>query len=691
MKLESRSGRNMFKNKFFLLSFLIIAVSAYVLFSKGAHGEKFKNSVPDENNFESIQEKIYLNNSEMDIIGDIVDAKICTEGIDELLDNYGDNIYKLLNIGNKKLELGFNNLSEDEVGKFDTNERAWIDLDEDYKWFSDVDMKFYLDKDVAVDIDEYGKIQKIIPYDKGNKQYPYNGNSPANNSVSTEMSLEITAASRGIDNCILFKSYDGESLGGDIIRAGKETKYYEYEYDSEYVKNNMSEWEELWNRDFEKVKGLKDSSIEDINAEDNSVYLVSRNKDYIAKNVVKIKPSKKEVSKIVFRLEKIIKDYSGLREMDKELNIVDIDGKYNISSYADIQEADGWFLMNEKNSNEYFVIRNSDTKTLSYENVRKIGEIDEILERNNGHITDTEVWKADDDKFEAIGTIESVCRDEQFFVSDLGKRQWTMHLTNDKPFDEWFPNWSTQKAPVVYKFEVNNPQDDYRSDLNRLHEDWEKFNVLQDVRAIVSLDKPITYRFLGILDNEYVFGYGGQLDSEYFDVEHSFRVSEEDMTASYYLEKFKAIWNNKVGNKPYYYQGKMDDSGNIEFMRRFNKISSPYEDVGAWSYKSKKSMDLVDKSKHERTYDLHMAENSLTGKTLLGEYIDENIEIVEVMKLQDEKDEIILKIKRENGKIAEIVSESDSWLGYEIGQKLFVRMRLKDENPVAICWVMGND
>jgi IMP cyclohydrolase len=86
-----------------------------------------------------------------------------------------------------------------------------------------------------------------------------------------------------------------------------------------------------------------------------------------------------------------------------------------------------------------------------------------------------------------------------------------------------------------------------------------------------------------------------------------------------------------------------------------------------------------------------MAEKSLTGKTLSGEYIDENIEIVEVMKLQDEKDEIILKIKRENGKIAEIVSESDSWLGYEIGQKLFVRMRLKDENPVAICWVMGND
>jgi hypothetical protein len=613
-----------------------------------------------------------------------VDESNYVEFAENVSDEYKYNVYRLLNIGDGKVELGFNNLSGNKMEKFSINERAWVELDEDYTWFSEANMSYYLNKDVAVDMNESGKIQSITPYNIFAIAYPYNGNSPTVKNVPLEMSFEVAAAVKGQENGISFKSCNRFCLDEKVIDIDSKTNFYEYDYDSDYLKSNMNEWEALWNRNFENVKGLKDLSIESINTEDNSVYLVSRNKDYIAKNIVRINPIKKEISKIIFRSTLIKKDYSGKRESNTICRCVDLDDAYDRLYGSSEKEASGWFLMNEENSKEYFVLRSSETRDLSYEE-KKILEDSE--EKTSAQVSWDDYLDAESEdevdiknSFYSVGIIREFDGYSQDFDVETGKADCRIDLFEDKSFEEWFPNWSAEDIPTVYRFKTSSSMDHYSLEPN----------ILQEATAIARLDEPITYKFLGTLDGEYVFGYGGKLESEYFDVNHSFKLSEEDMTACSYLEKFGITWNNKMMNEPYYYQGKVDDGGTIEFMQRFYRISAPHEEYIIDSKKGT-TPDEIDGENEEKKCYLHMAEKSLTGKTLSGEYIDENIEIVEVMKLQDEKDEIILKIKRENGKIAEIVSESDSWLGYEIGQKLFVRMRLKDENPVAICWVMGND
>jgi hypothetical protein len=308
-----------------------------------------------------------------------IDEGNYVEYIENVSDDYENNIYRLLNREGNRVELGFNNLSIDSNADFSAKERVWVDLADDYKWFGEpktgYDFKPNDDSELGANVsivtNENGEIEYISYYHLMYAIYPCSAKSPNDRKAPSDMSFQISSAKKDENGNIYFEAHEMDDyLELKEFQVTGDTNYYEYEYDSSYLKANMNEWSALWNRDFENVKNLKRIGINDIDIEDNSIYLVNRTRDCKARNVVKIRPSKKEIGKVILGESSLIKDCSGKGDSSKYVEILDIDNTYLYSLYLSRKvsnceaETDGWFLMGEKNKRQYLIIKSSDLKII---------------------------------------------------------------------------------------------------------------------------------------------------------------------------------------------------------------------------------------------------------------------------------------------------------------------------------------
>ncbi|MCT4663127.1 MAG: hypothetical protein N4A40_14820 [Tissierellales bacterium] len=279
--------------------------------------------------------------------------------------------YRLLSVGDGKVELGYNNLQGMRGEEFDENERQWVNLSDDYKLYSDCDLEHAVGKSVSISINYKNEIDNLCVSNGMYLTDCYDGKEPLRRNEEPENTLSFAAIKR-LGNYYEKNRFVGMNHVFGNSQVTYETKCYYYDYDFDYVKDNPAEWESLLNHEFDKVDKLKEIDVEKVEFDKDSIYLLSsdgRRNGYI-KTLVKISPSEASMINGILYQSELLTDERHNIKLPYDSGIILLDNStYN--NYSHPVELNGWVLLGEKNIPSYVISSKGDVKESSYEEVKK--------------------------------------------------------------------------------------------------------------------------------------------------------------------------------------------------------------------------------------------------------------------------------------------------------------------------------
>jgi hypothetical protein len=273
------------------------------------------------------------------------------------------NIYRLLAVESDRVELGFNNL-EDANGKdFDSEERVWIDLSDGYKWIGEKTIENSIGRTISVKLDQDNRVKYMLEIDDRYLLGYYDSKSPLRSDENQESSMMMSVV-RIADfediRDVRFRKLKFRVTGIDI---NENTKYYEYNYDLNYLRAHLAEWENFWNQDFSNVNGVIGKELKYMDLEEGDICAVTYNGEIGANfvKVVKLIPSTNSIVEGEIKEDRFVLKTGEEIELRETSEIITEGEKHRlVHSYLEENEANvrAWPLLDEKGWARYIIVIN---------------------------------------------------------------------------------------------------------------------------------------------------------------------------------------------------------------------------------------------------------------------------------------------------------------------------------------------
>ncbi|MCT4663435.1 MAG: hypothetical protein N4A40_16400, partial [Tissierellales bacterium] len=273
------------------------------------------------------------------------------------------NIYRLLSVGEGKIEIGFNNIEDASDSDFDEDERVWIELSDDFTWIGEGSLKASTGKNVSISFDENNNARHLLEIDSKYFMGYYDSKSPLRSDEKQESSMMMSIVRVGEFQHfrdVRFRKLKFRPFGVDIV---ENTKYYEYNYDINYLNTHKDEWENFWNLDFDKVKGIENKELKNMDLEEGDICAVTYDGEIGANfvKVVKLIPSTNSIVEGEIKEDRFVLKTGEEIELRETSEIITEGKKHRlVHSYLKENEANvkAWPLLDEKGWARYIIVIN---------------------------------------------------------------------------------------------------------------------------------------------------------------------------------------------------------------------------------------------------------------------------------------------------------------------------------------------
>jgi hypothetical protein len=176
------------------------------------------------------------------------------EDLDVLIDSLNTtHLYRLLDVRDGKINLGYNNFNNDGSEEFDINEQQWLELADDYKFYSSSDsLDKAIGRDISITLNSDAKVQYIISLPMRYTDC-YDVNSPLDMNASPERTLSFAMLVKKVNDYQTAR-FSSESNVFGKSSIDEDTKCFVYDYDFDEILKDSSDWNAVLNHDFKKVR-----------------------------------------------------------------------------------------------------------------------------------------------------------------------------------------------------------------------------------------------------------------------------------------------------------------------------------------------------------------------------------------------------------------------------------------------------
>ncbi|MCT4661529.1 MAG: hypothetical protein N4A40_06665 [Tissierellales bacterium] len=223
--------------------------------------------------------------------------------------NMENHLYRLLNIEDDRIEIGFNHFERDENSDFEKEDRLWLNKSKDFRWFSDETLEDAIGRSVGIKLDENNEITSMSSKNEDSDEYIYyDGKSPLKMN-ETEESPFMLGVSEGNSELVMDTRIKALYNRSFISNGILEMKYYVYNYDVDRVKSDIHQWNAVKAGRFDNVEGIEEFGLERLNLKTGDMCLVSTNakggvlRDSNISKLIKLVPSEDSIFDGIVGLE----------------------------------------------------------------------------------------------------------------------------------------------------------------------------------------------------------------------------------------------------------------------------------------------------------------------------------------------------------------------------------------------------
>lgn len=189
--------------------------------------------------------------------------------------NNGNHLYRLLNIEDDRIEIGFNHFERDENSDFEKEDRLWLNKSKDFRWFSEETLEDAIGRSVGIELNENNEIASMSSKIEDSYEYIYyDGKSPLKMN-ETEESPFMLGVSEGNSELVMDTRINTLYNRSFISNGILEMKYYVYNYDIDRVESDIHQWNDVKAGRFDNVEGIEEFGLERLNLKTGDMCLVS--------------------------------------------------------------------------------------------------------------------------------------------------------------------------------------------------------------------------------------------------------------------------------------------------------------------------------------------------------------------------------------------------------------------------------